>query len=121
MRTEQEAALIIDSIIKSCDEFDSGYYENTISRKSEETELGEDVRVILKRLSSIAFYHFKRENGVSPYGPLMQTAEGRTPIPEDLTEQDLESIKMVAPLLNLSVLRARAYDVLWLRLRVPEL
>lgn len=120
MSIEQEVTLIIDSIINNCKEFDCNYYESIIRQKSEETELGEDVRIILKRLSSIASYHFKHEDGVSPYGPLMQTVEGRTPIPEDLTEQDLESIRIVAPLLNLSVLRARVYDVLWLRLRVPE-
>jgi len=50
----------------------------------------------------------------------MQTPEGRSPIPDDLTEEQLTQLEEVHPYLDPSVLKARVLDVLWLRRRIPD-
>ncbi|MCG7564964.1 hypothetical protein FIU82_07865 [Pseudoalteromonas sp. THAF3] len=115
-----EAATIANEIIATCDDFDCVYYQSTLRQKAEDATIGLETRGCLKVLASVASYHSKREDSASPFGPLMQTPEGRSPIPEDLTEDQLSLLQETHPYLESSALKARVLDVLWLRLRSPD-
>ena len=118
--SHKEAANLANQVIAACNDFDCVYYQDSLRQKAEDASIDPETRDCLKLLASVASYHFKREDGASPYGPLMQTSEGRSPIPEDLTEDQLLQLQEVHPHLESSVLKARVLDVLWLRLRSPD-
>ncbi|MEQ1824252.1 MAG: hypothetical protein ABL949_17230 [Fimbriimonadaceae bacterium] len=48
-----------------------------------------------------------------PYGPWLKTAAGRSPVPTDLTEDDITALSQLAPLVRDPALRARLFDLLW--------
>lgn len=53
----------------------------------------------------------------APFVPTFSGPERRTPLPEDLTENDLEALQIILPELDDHRLRARIADILWLRLK----
>lgn len=118
--SHEEAARIANEVIAECDDFDCVYYQGSLRQKAENSAIDPAIREQLKVLASVACYHSKREDSAAPYGPLMQTPEGRSPIPEDLTEDQLTQLEEVHAYLDPSVLKARVLDVLWLRRRSPE-
>jgi len=52
-----------------------------------------------------------------PFGPLMTSARGRTMIPEDLTDDELNKLEQTLSVTNNPQFVARVCDVLWLRRR----
>lgn len=120
MEPHEQAAQIANAIQAESDDFDCICFQEKLRQKTEDDGLDEKVRAALKPLCAVASYRSKHENGGEPYGPLMQTSEGRSPIPSDLSEQELSILENIAAHLEPSVLRARTYDVLWLRKRSPE-
>lgn len=52
-----------------------------------------------------------------PFGPLMTSAQGRTMMPEDLTDEELEKLDQTLSSANNPQFIARICDVLWIRRR----
>lgn len=48
---------------------------------------------------------------------MVQTSEGRSPIPADLSDENLARLQDIAEWVTAPELKARCYDVLWLRKR----
>lgn len=117
MTEVEQVAQIVNDVIQRSDDFDCFYYSSTLRQKSQEENLGALIREMLSILSAVASYHFTYEDDTEPYGPMMQTREGRSPIPSDLPENDLARLNEVVAHITPSLLQARIFDVLWLRLR----
>lgn len=115
----ETAANITNKVIAACDDFEGIYFQADLRQKAEDVAIDTKIRELLKILVSVASYHFNREDSTSPYRPLKQAPEGSFPIPEDLTKVQLTHLEAVYPHLEVSVLKARVLDVLWLRLRLP--
>ncbi|MDC8832956.1 DUF4209 domain-containing protein [Alteromonas gilva] len=120
MTANERAANIADDVIVQSDRYDCDYYQGDLRQRCDDEALTENERACLKTLAAIASYHSKYEDAGSPYGPLIQTADGRSPIPSDMVEDELQELKTTVQYLNPSVLRARVFDVLWLRSRDPK-
>lgn len=82
------------------------------ARESDDKELEE----WMKLLSGIFSMYFQFAKG-QPFGPLMAGPQGRSMIPEDLTESELCKIEEVLQVSNNSTFIARICDVLWIRRR----
>ena len=52
-----------------------------------------------------------------PFKPLMQSSEGRTPIPDDLSKSDIDFFAEIAGAIDDPWLRARLADLVWLKRR----
>lgn len=75
---------------------------------------------IWKVLNTVVSYHFRPEDRSEPYGPLCQFEGKRSAIPSDLVDDELNILKALAQNITESFIKARIFDVLWLRLRQPE-
>lgn len=54
----------------------------------------------------------------TPFMPMIQLEGRRSAIPSDLTNTDLEALKVLAAKTTVHVLRARLHDVLWVRAKI---
>jgi hypothetical protein len=52
-----------------------------------------------------------------PYVPMSRSGRGRSPVPDDLTDEDLAVLPPLLETLTEPALRARIHDVLWIRRR----
>ena len=76
-----------------------------------------DEQVLLLSLAGIASYLPRPDDWNTPYAPSIQGLDGRrSPIPSDLTEEEMSLLIEAAPSIPHSGLRARAFDVLAVRL-----
>jgi len=71
----------------------------------------------LKILRSILSYHMKPKNTWDPFAPFLIQDTGRSPIPNDLTDVEIEKLEYSYESIKDAELKARIADVLWLRKR----
>ncbi len=67
---------------------------------------------LLNLLASVASFHPQPDNWLTPYGPAIALIGQRTPIPADLSPDEIAALAAVADLVPHARLRARIYDVL---------
>jgi hypothetical protein len=53
------------------------------------------------------------DSNVRPFAPFFSGPEGRSFLPEDMSERDLDALAVLAPRVADAVLKARVYDILW--------
>ena len=100
-----------DHLIKgSLLESHSEYMELATSMLSEEP----DASRAFQLLGNICSLILKDDDWAEPYWPLFQSKEGRTFLPQDLTNVELEFIKIIAPNIENKVFAARCNDLVWL-------
>lgn len=85
------------------------------ARKEGDKELEEFMR-LLWGVFSMYFQFDKKE----PFGPLMTGPQGRTLLPEDLTEEELQKLEVLLGITLNPQFKARISDVLWLRRKNHE-
>lgn len=81
----------------------------------------EDDHLSLKLLSKVCSMYLKTESLADPFGPMVSGPNGRTLIPEDLTEVELDALEDILTELDNHWLNARICDVLWVRRKRREL
>lgn len=75
----------------------------------------------LKLLAELCMMYVRAEKLVDPFGPMMSGTNGRTLIPDDLTDIELVALEELLPEVDNHWLRARIADTLWVRLKKTEL
>lgn len=78
----------------------------------ESDEVGKDAVHLVASLCSMIL---RPEDWEAPYIPMMRFGEQRTMIPDDLTAEQLEVVEWLATNASDAELRARSYDISWLR------
>lgn len=78
---------------------------------------GQDDRVtaVLALLQAICFIVLAPERDEGPYVPMVSGPEGRTPLPNDLSDTELDVLSDLLDSTNDSELKARVGDFLWIR------
>ncbi len=112
-RSEWEG-VIAGSARKECDVYRSLFLDK--ARQAEVTGDGRssDVFALLSNLTSL---HLRPYSVDEPFGPMWELTNSRSAIPNDFSEEDLDTLKQVAPEANDPEMRARIADVLWVRSR----
>lgn len=78
-----------------------------------------ELEKLMKLLWGVFSMYFQFAQG-QPFGPLMSGPQGRTMIPEDLTEEELSRLEEILNVSDNPEFIARICDVLWIRKRNPE-
>lgn len=109
-------ALDLEAPIASAPERSCEYYSDRFAHaaKVEEEKGNQQLAAVYRFLGSLVGFHPTYEVPDSPYGPMMQWEGRRSPIPSDLTPNDVGALERLAPLAKDPALRARLYDVLWI-------
>lgn len=71
-------------------------------------------------LSAVTSFHLRPRNAYEPFSAMLVLPDGRSPIPDDLTEAQLGVLRELLPQIQDPELAARCSDVLWLRERDAE-
>jgi len=116
----QQAVDITNEVISQCEDFDCINYYAELQKRSNDESTTQQVRELLIPIAAIASYHFKHENNITPYGPLFELSDGRSSVPDDLSDIQLHQLAELTQFIKPSALHARILDVLWLRLRNPK-
>ncbi len=69
----------------------------------------------LHLLWAVCNYHAQPENEAEPFGPMMVVDNKRTPIPDDLTQDQLSILSAITNHITDHFLRGRIADVVWLQ------
>ena len=70
-----------------------------------------------KLLKEIISYHMKPQNTWKPFDPFLILDGRRSPIPDDLTGEEIKKLENCYQKINDAELKSRAADVLWLKKR----
>lgn len=103
---------VLDGISKK----ECSAYSTELSRRvSEYNKKGEkNIAYIFALLSTISSFHFNPENSLQPFSPLFQILNTRALMSEDLTENNIESLKIIVDLIKDPEIKARISDVIWI-------
>lgn len=100
------------SQIPDCIYYSTQYQQAAESAKAD----GDNAAVsVYQLLSSVCSCYPKYDDQSQPYGPMVQMGGRRSALPDDLTDADLEALKVIVTKTGDPSLKARILDVLWLR------
>lgn len=96
----------------SCD-----FYTHAYSKAASEAENGgqKEESLLFRFLSVICSFHATFGNREQPYGPMYVMEGRRSIIPEDLTPNDIDVVRILLERSTDPALKARLGDVLWVR------
>lgn len=72
----------------------------------------------LKLFASLCTMYVKTETLIDPLGPMISGPEGRTLIPDDLTDEQISELEQLLPEIDNPWLLARVADTVWVRRRL---
>ncbi|WP_164878257.1 DUF4209 domain-containing protein [Microbacterium enclense] len=81
-------------------------------REAQDAEGSVDAAELASLLSQVASLSPRPDDWLSPYEPMVTLVEGRTALPSDLSDEQMNILVAVADALPDALLRARVYDVL---------
>lgn len=84
-------------------------------RKAAEENNDESKKNIFKTLELASSFHFNPESVEEPFAPMIVTQAGRSAIPDDFHDEQLELIDQIIKKINDPDLKARLADLLWIR------
>lgn len=120
MDTINIAKDIINGVTETSKDLDCVHYYTELRDKSKDETLDKTIQQLVSLVADVACYHFSPESTHEPYVAYIVMQSGRSPIPDDLTEEGLELLSQLCDLLASSLLQVRIYDVLWLKQRNPD-
>lgn len=94
---------------KTCDAYAKDFWDR--ARNADDPKMV----AVFQLLGDLTSMTFRLEDKLQPFGPLLRTSNGRSPIPDDFTENHLAVLKEVAAEITDADLLSRIADVLWLR------
>lgn len=80
-----------------------------------------DVAKVLGLLADLCSMHLRPDNVSEPFGPMWAIEGRRSTIPDDIADHQILFLSNIAAELDDAYLRARVFDVLWLRRRPRKL
>lgn len=84
-------------------------------REAQDTGGSDDVVKLASLLSQVSSFSPRADDWAAPYEPMLNMIEGRTAMPSDLTDPQIDVLVVVSGLLPDALLRARVFDVLAIR------
>lgn len=90
------------------------YYYNAYFKAAREAE-NPTVGALFQSLGILCSFHPQYWNRAEPYRAAIISDTGRSSVPDDLTEADVDTIEKLLTFAKDAVLRARLADILWLR------
>ena len=102
----------IEAVVSSVDSKDSHDIAKAFRNKSAEGDAAD-----WDTLAQIFDLHFRREDATEPFGPMHVMEDGRSMIPDDLTDEQLDALRQTLDDTTDPECRARIGDVLWVRRR----
>ncbi len=90
-----------------------------LSKKKQGTGSEEDY-LAFKLIAELCSMHLKAESLADPFGPMFSGPGGRTMIPKDLTDSELDALSDFLSEVDNPWLQARVADVLWVRRKGPQ-
>lgn len=79
-----------------------------------------DKGIIYELLSAVSSYMIEPDSINEPFKAIAVFGNNRSPIPDDLTSEDIQTLKNILPQVSDKLLTARIADTLWLRCRPRE-
>lgn len=109
----------IDAPIRDLPRKDYSHAQDAFKKAAKHAEEAgkQDESRVFESLAVVCSFHPTFDNKSEPYGPMMQWGDKRTAIPDDLTDEDLDTIATLKTKISSPLIRARLCDVLWLRRR----
>lgn len=74
---------------------------------------GEFQKMVLEVLALVTSAMLNPDDWLAPFSPAIQFGDRRSPVPADLTKEQVALLARIAPLVDRSDLRARVADVAW--------
>jgi hypothetical protein len=107
----------VDAPIRDLRRQDYSHACDAFSKATKEAEQGgrESEAKLYKSLAIICSFYPNFDNKAEPYGPIKQWEGKRSAIPDDLTDEDLDTVNILRTKTSSHLLRARLCDLLWLR------
>lgn len=90
------------------------------AKKDAEEQGNTNQATIYQLLENICSMTLSPDNSNQPYKPSWELGGKRSPIPDDLTENDLQFLKIIVPLIENHWLKARLADLIWIQKRKGE-
>ncbi len=116
-RVGEENAPLWEEVVAAAERPDCESYSTVFVKAAEKVE--GDASATLRLLADITGMALVEGARLDPLRPRWTTPEGRTPIPEDLSDEDLDALAELLPSVRDPDLAARICDVLWSRRRDP--
>jgi len=89
---------------------------NKAAKAAEENDRESDARVY-RSMAVVCSFHPNFDNKAEPFGPMIRWEGKRSAIPDDLTDLDFDAVNILSTKTSSPLLRARLYDLLWIRRR----
>ncbi|MBW8301289.1 MAG: hypothetical protein K0M60_16960 [Hydrogenophaga sp.] len=107
--------LEFEQVIKTAATADCHEYRGLFSKAAEvaERDSNENYAVVYAVLSALCGFHFRPNDVSDPYGPMVQTDDKRSAIPEDF-RANADVVALMAETATDPTLKARLSDVAWL-------
>ncbi len=103
----------VESVLSDVDSIDCYDLCSILSKEIEQRD-GEEKNVF-RLFHSLTNYHFRPDNALDPFGPMMVMLGERTLVPSDLLVDQIKELAKVCGDFRNVGLRARVSDVVWLR------
>ena len=108
-----------EKAITESKERECNYYSSRFAAMASEAAQTSDVNTqeVFRLLSSLTSMYFKLDSPHQPFGPMTESHDRRTSIPDDFDDSRLNFLHEIVAEVSDPELRARIADVLWLRRR----
>ncbi len=106
--------LIVNQHERVCHAY-SSLFANEANRAK--TETNNDRRIVFEFLRDVTSFDLSCEPSGEPFQPISRSSQGRSSLPCDFNEDDLNLIESLIPIIKDPELRARFADMLWVRRR----
>lgn len=107
----------LEQVIASIDNFHgySSYWQRFRNESDKAAKAGNATKARqYEVMSAVSSYMIEPDSTHSPFKPVAVFGNKRTPLPEDLSPNELEFLRGVFPRISNALLKARIGDVLWL-------
>ena len=96
MSVVEQTVAIVDEVIEATERKECAYCSGKLLERARDESLPLEVRQHFNVIAQVATYHFREDNTHEPFAPMVQTSEGRSLIPADLSDEDLARLQDLA-------------------------
>ncbi|MFC8521371.1 MULTISPECIES: DUF4209 domain-containing protein [Micrococcaceae] len=107
----------LDRVLGNCGPADYHEMNNVLGSASADEKLAAPDKAVFRILSNICFLHFEPSSRSQPFTPAIQLGDRRSFAIDDLSPDDLKFLELSVVRIIRPDLRARVWDILWLKRR----